>query len=161
MSFSVLTRKGQVRRHNSHPLRSSSDSEEVDLSWWLPQSQIPLDPDGLSLLRESGIQEPASPSGSSGHPNGDRSHRPVPLQMARPFKSQRQRREIGSPPPQGLGPTSGCLLVRAPGALQYKPPACSLSPNSPASQRPGELESPIKMPGPTSTSLHLTATNDH
>lgn len=42
MSFSVLTRKeGQMRRHSSSSEVPSSDSEEVDLSWWLPQEPNP------------------------------------------------------------------------------------------------------------------------
>ena len=41
MLFSTLTRKGQVPRHSFHPLKSSPGQEKADLSWQLPQGEIP------------------------------------------------------------------------------------------------------------------------
>lgn len=61
------------------------------------------DPDGLSPLREAGIQEPVGPQAPQDTQVGTD---PVPLQTAAAFRSQRRRREVGSPPPQGLGPAS-------------------------------------------------------
>ena len=101
-------------------------AEEADLSWWLPQGQVPR-PAQLSSLREPVTQDPTDPQATQ--MEGARSHNLRPMQTATAIRSQRWGWERGSLLPQSLG----LALARALEPCRTQPPACSLGPpRSPA-----------------------------
>ena len=61
MLLFVLTRKGQVTRHNTCPLRSQSWLRRRESSEGGPLRARASDPAQLSLLKVPGAQDPASP----------------------------------------------------------------------------------------------------
>lgn len=64
MLFSVLIRKNQVPRHNFHPfeIQILVKQEEADLSWWLPQGQVPR-PCPTVISEGANALDPPGPSG--------------------------------------------------------------------------------------------------
>ena len=103
-------KKGQVPKTQLSPSEVWILTDEADLSWWLPQGQVPR-PYPAVIAEGARGPGPNWPSGSLGHPKGGgegaRSHRLHPMQTATAVWSQRQGWRRGSPLFQGLGLASG------------------------------------------------------
>ena len=106
MSFSVLTRKGQVPRHKSSEVPVLTRKRCGFFELVAPSKPNPQTLTGCHRWGRQASRNQLALRLLRTPKWGQTPTDPVPLQTAAAFRSQRRRREIGSPPPQGLGPAS-------------------------------------------------------
>ena len=153
MLSSVLTRKGQVSRHNCHPVRSQSWVRGGRSQLAAPQGQVPR-PYPALITEGSRCPWLNWLLGSSGCPDsGGRLH---PVRTASAIRWWEW--QTGSPPLQGLGPTSGQLWWGLWIPAGHIPQFIPWAPRSPTDLRLDELEAPRRSPGSTS---YLILPDDH
>ena len=129
----------------------------ADLSWWLPQDQVP-DPAQLSSLRKMGTQDPTGPwAPQATHTAGTGQANCTLYRWLLPEVAETGMGARFTAASR-LGPSQLAELARALEPQRTQTPACSLGPWLNCWPGPGKLESPGRRWGSAS---YLTLLDDH